>query len=352
MTESDQESAIAAEAVTRLLELDVSAVQRITGGGNNKLYRVDTQAGETLVVKYYFGQLSDNRDRLGAEFDGLDFLWRNGVRQISCPRACDREKGIGIYDYIFGEAASYATVSDDDIYQAVRFLGQLKELTESSEAEALPEAAEAGFSLDLLIDILYRRLARLQVVEPTLPLQKELCAFRDERLTPTLDRMVQLARSRRAAHGFSSEALLKPDQRTLSSSDFGFHNAVRRHDGEIIFVDFEYFGWDDPAKTISDFLLHPAMALEPVRSGAFVAASLDVFGDYDLADRLRTYFPLFGLKWTMIVLNEFLPEGWKRRLFSGANTENEEAYLRGQLEKAVTFLDSATEAGTEFPHGS
>jgi len=352
MTESDQESAVASEAVTRLLELDVSVVHPIAGGGNNKLYRVDTQAGETLVVKHYFRQLSDNRDRLGAEFDSLDFLWRNGVRQISCPRACDREKGIGIYDYISGEAASNATVSDDDIYQAVRFLGQLKELTELSEAEALPVAAEAGFSLDLLIDILYRRLARLQVVEPTLPLQKELCRFRDERLTPTLECMVQLTRSRRAADGFPSEALLKPHQRTLSSSDFGFHNAIRRPDGEIIFVDFEYFGWDDPAKTISDFLLHPAMALEPVRGGTFVAASLDVFGDYDLADRLRTYYPLFGLKWTMIVLNEFLPEGWKRRLFSGVNTENQEAYLRGQLEKAATLLVSATEAQTEFPHGS
>ncbi len=350
--DSDATAKASAKAVTRLLGLEVAGVRRIAGGGNNKLCRVDTLSGETLVAKHYFRQPSDNRDRLGAEFDGLDFLWRNGVTRIACPRACDREKGIGIYDHVPGEAAGNVAVSDSDIRQAVQFLGRLKELTESSEAEALPEAAEAGFSLDLLIDILRQRLERLQAVVPESPLQKELCAFRDERLAPALERVAQSAQSRRASDGYPSEARLAPTRRNLSSSDFGFHNAVRRPDGELIFVDFEYFGWDDPAKTISDFLLHPAMALEPARAEAFVATSVDAFGDDDLASRLRAYFPLFGLKWTMIVLNEFLPVGWKRRLFSGADAENEELYLRGQLKKAATFLNGAIEADTKFPYGA
>ncbi len=350
--EPDSTAEASAEVVARLLGLHVTAVQPIAGGGNNKLCRVDTRAGETIVVKHYFRQPSDNRDRLGTEFNGLDFLWRNGVRRIPCPRACDRERGIGIYDYVPGVTASNAAISDGDIRQAVRFLGRLKELTKFFEAESLPEAAEAGFSLDLLIDILHHRLDRLQAVEPSLPLQKELCMFRDERLAPALECIAQSARSRRAADGYASETQLRPDRRILSSSDFGFHNAVRKPDGELIFVDFEYFGWDDPAKTISDFLLHPAMVLEPARSEAFVQASLDAFGDDDLANRLRAYFPLFGLKWTMIVLNEFLPGGWKRRLFSGADAETEEAYLRRQLAKAETFLDSATEADKEFLHGA
>ena len=45
--------------------------------------------------------------------------------------------------------------------------------------------------------------------------------------------------------------------RVLSPSDFGFHNALRRPDGTIVFVDFEYFGWDDPAKMMADAMLHP-----------------------------------------------------------------------------------------------
>ncbi len=350
--EPDGTAEAAAEAVTRLLALDVTGVRRMAGGGNNKLCRVETRAGETLVTKHYFRQPSDNRDRLGAEFDGLDFLWRNGVRQIARPRACDREKGIGVYDHVAGEAAGNVAASAGDVRQAVQFLGRLKELTNLLEAEALPEASEAGFSLDALLDILRGRLERLREVAPDSPLQKEFCALRDERIAPALERIAESARSRRSGDGHPPEAPLEPARRNLSSSDFGFHNAIRRPDGELIFVDFEYFGWDDPAKTVSDFLLHPAMALEPARGKAFVAASLEAFGDDDLANRLRAYFPLFGLKWTMIVLNEFLPGGWKRRLFSGADAENEEAYLHGQLHKATAFLEGALRADAEFPYGA
>ena len=41
-------------------------------------------------------------------------------------------------------------------------------------------------------------------------------------------------------------------QRALSPSDFGLHNALRGQDGQLRFVDFEYFGWDDPVKLVSD----------------------------------------------------------------------------------------------------
>ena len=38
----------------------------------------------------------------------------------------------------------------------------------------------------------------------------------------------------------------------ISPSDFGFHNALRTNTGPVFF-DFEFSGWDDPAKTIIDF---------------------------------------------------------------------------------------------------
>ena len=350
--ELDATAKASADAVTRLLGLDVASVCLIAGGGNNKLYRVDTLVGETLVAKNYFRQPSDSRDRLYAEFEGLDFLWRNGIRRIARPRACDRKKGIGIYDYVAGEAAGSVAATNGDIRQAVQFLGRLKKLTELSGAEALPEASEAGFSLGALLQILRRRLERLRKVAPVSALQKEFCTFRDKQIVWAFERIAETAQSRRAVQGYSPEARLETGRRNLSSSDFGFHNAVRRPDGELILVDFEYFGWDDPDKTISDFLLHPAMALEPARGEAFVAASLDLFCDDDLANRLQAYFPLFGLKWTMIVLNEFLPGGWTQRLFSGADAENEEAHLQGQLKKAAVFLDGAIRANAEFPYGA
>jgi thiamine kinase-like enzyme len=109
--------------------------------------------------------------------------------------------------------------------------------------------------------------------------------------------------------GIGFDEPLAADVRTLSPSDFGFHNAIRRPDGTLAFVDFEYFGWDDPAKTIADFLLHPGMAIDAALKRRFAAAACRVFSDVPaLPARVQMAYALFGLKWVLILLNDFLPE--------------------------------------------
>src|SRR5439155_21002106 len=94
----------------------------------------------------------------------------------------------------------------------------------------------------------------------TAPFQ-ELKDFVEGEFAPLLERVIPWSEARLQSGGMSFEKEIAADQRTLSPSDFGFHNALRQADGRIIFLDFEYFGWDDPAKMIADFLLHPAMEL-------------------------------------------------------------------------------------------
>jgi hypothetical protein len=74
------------------------------------------------------------------------------------------------------------------------------------------------------------------------------------------------------------DAELAADRRTLSPSDFGLHNAIRRPDGSLAFVDFEYFGWDDPAKTLVDFVLHPGMLVSSNLAREFVTVPFRVRG--------------------------------------------------------------------------
>ena len=49
------------------------------------------------------------------------------------------------------------------------------------------------------------------------------------------------------------------DHLILSPSDFGFHNTIKSK--KLYFIDFEYFGLDDPVKLVIDFILHPGMKL-------------------------------------------------------------------------------------------
>ena len=126
--------------------------------------------------------------------------------------------------------------------------------------------------------------------------------------------------------------------RTLVPSDFGFHNSLRRTNGSLAFVDFEYFGWDDPVKLTADILLHPGRPLGQPQRHRFRQSVARVYGQgREFEDRLGAYLPLFGLRWVLILLNEFMPERWRRRQLAG-NSESWSTAKARQLDHARVFL--------------
>src|SRR5262249_37849068 len=131
----------------------------------------------------------------------------------------------------------------------------------------------------------------------------------DTTLAQLRDDVTAWCRREASAAGIAFDRALSLEDRTLSPSDFGFHNAIRRPGGGLVFLDFEYFGWDDPAKTIADFLLHPAMTLSAALKYRFAAGMIALFDNTaSLRARARIVYPLFALKWVTILLNDFLPE--------------------------------------------
>lgn len=47
--------------------------------------------------------------------------------------------------------------------------------------------------------------------------------------------------------GINLDDVFDPAQRTLSPADHGFQNTLVRN-GQLVFLDFEYAGWDDQAQ--------------------------------------------------------------------------------------------------------
>ena len=123
-------------------------------------------------------------------------------------------------------------------------------------------------------------------------------------MIPTLAKLKESANQRCSYFGNITSCGLTSFHRTLSPSDFGFHNAIRRSDDVLIFIDFEYFGWDDPAKTISDFLLHPAMQLNEEHSQMFLSNCTNVFSttDENLSKRITSKTKVFLLHGDMDVV--------------------------------------------------
>src|SRR5579885_2902904 len=88
--------------LARLLNREVTSVDRIGGGFNSQVYRVTT-AAEPVVLKIYFRHANDRRDRLATDYGSFEFLWANGVREIPRPILSDPGRGWAVYEFVEGE---------------------------------------------------------------------------------------------------------------------------------------------------------------------------------------------------------------------------------------------------------
>ena len=331
-TQTDEHIERLKSAAADLLSAKVEALEGVGGGRNSRVYRLSVDPSRSYALKAYFRDPSDSRSRMSTEFTSLSFLWQNGVRNVPKPLFFSQEHSCAIFEWIEGHRIGPDDVTDKEIYSATCFLSRLAGLRSRAGSESLGPASEACFSGRAIVENLGHRLNPL-LAHPDNP---DLRTFLASELMPAFERISNWSR-RRLGDAFDAELSLQ--ERTLSPSDFGFHNALQRGSGEVLFLDFEYFGWDDPAKTISDFLLHPAMNLSSTFKRQFATSVVEDFsGCSSLAERVKAFYPLFGLKWCLILLNEFLPEHLLRRRFAGMNNQDRRQRQSEQLAKAKHML--------------
>lgn len=304
-------------------------------GGNSRIYRLETPGG-LYALKCYPRAADDPRDRLGTEVAALRFLRANGIGGVPEVHGADAEAGLVLMEWIEGEVVG-AAADQDDLAEALVFLARVHGCRQAEGAAALPPAAEACLSAAEVVAQIGRRLQRLAPAASSAP---ELARFLQERFLPAFERVEAEARRGYEAAGFDFEAPLAADRRSLIPADFGFHNVVRRPDGRLAFVDFEYFGWDDPAKLAADFLLHPGSRHPAALRQAFAAGMAETHGDDPcFSTRLNLLYALYALRWALIVLNVFRPEHQAARGGDAATPGQPERV--GQLDKAQGFVVEA-----------
>jgi hypothetical protein len=301
-------------------------------GGNSRIYRVDC-GEQAYALKQYPAREDDPRDRLTTEVGALRLMEHYQVEGVPRVVGVDRDRGYALLSWI--EGAEVAELTDADIDAAVAFLASVHALRETPWAAEQPLASEACLSGEEIERQLSERLARLQGIAAT---EYDLIDFLEHSFMPERDVLVAKAKANMAAAGLDFAAELPQEQRSLVPSDFGFHNSLRRLDGSLAFVDFEYFGWDDPVKLVADVLLHPGWPLPLPQRRRFRQSALQLYGDDSVfAARLAGLLPLFGLRWVLILLNEFIPQRWRRRVLAGP-TESWNDAKRRQLAHAREFL--------------
>jgi hypothetical protein len=308
-----------------------------TGGRNSRIWRV-RKGVRAFALKHYRSRQDDPRDRLATEVSALRLMERCGIGTVPRVVGVDRERGYALLTWIDG--TDVTDVSDVDVNAACAFLAAIHGLRTTPSATEQPLASETclcGREIERQIE---ERLIQLRKAAGG---ERELIDFLDHSFADALIRASGRARARVAAADLVFTAELPQKWRSLVPSDFGFHNAMRLSDGSLTFVDFEYFGWDDPVKLTADILLHPGQLLQPRQRQEFRRLALRLYGDDPaFAHRLSAYLSLFGLRWVLILLNEFIPERWRRRVFAGDAGSWSDAKAR-QLQQAREFLASLPE---------
>jgi len=324
----------AQEAVTlgsQLAGRPVLAASPARPGGNSRVFRLDMAEGSPLSLKCYPPQSIDGRDRLGQEYEALSFLTREGIRLTPQPIARDAGKSCALYEWFDGEPAVLRPQADD-VDQLANFLIDLQQLCNAKGARELRNASASIFSPAEAVAQYRQRLDRLQRAADDYP---DLREFLDRRLVPSGASAIRRLEQRYASLGQDPEAPLALEHRALSPSDFGLHNALRGEDGQLRFVDFEYFGWDDPVKLVSDAAIHPGSDLGEASANRLLERLSAVFTakDPSFAVRRDVLYPVFGVIWCLIILNDYLPESRSRRVLA-AQGGDLKARFAGQLDKA------------------
>jgi hypothetical protein len=304
----------------------------LASGGNNRVFLVE--AGLTrYVAKWYFHDTGDARDRARAEFEFLSHIRAFGIRNVPKPIALDSPHHLALYEYIAGRPVKAGDISPVLIDEAARLFATINAVTIRASGVRLQSASDACFTIGEHIRSVDRRIERLSAIQQKSATDSDAAAFVTQMSVAWNGLKNRLLRD---FPGIDDE--LPDSWRSLSPSDFGFHNALLRDNGEICFLDFEYAGWDDPAKMVGDFFAHPGLPVPGDFFERFATGSLLPFDRRDeLIARVNHLSAVSRVRWCCIMLNEFLPEVASRRQFANPTADIGER-KRQQLEKARSLF--------------
>ena len=324
--------------VNSIYDEPIKSVEKLKGRGNSRIYKLSLNKKNSILLKDYPDLSVDPRPRMQTEVNALKLV--EDLGRTPKVVAFDKPQNIALYEWINGE--SLYKIEDHHIKQALNFIENLQSL---KEKDSWTPASEACFSAKQLIKQINFRFDRLLKTK-----NNDLNDFLIYTFEPLLSKVWENSEKNWPSNNLEKE--LPKSMQIFSPSDFGFHNAILKESGDLVFLDFEYFGRDDPVKLIADFIWHPGMTLSHLQKKDWVKGAFDIF-DYDpgLAQRFTSAWPLYGLRWSLIVLNEFLEDGWHKRAYANDNLRHlHQQKLENQLNKAKDICEQIQKTNMKCPY--
>jgi thiamine kinase-like enzyme len=311
----------------------IKNITPIHQGGNNQLYHIK-HIDQEFILKKYFKDSGDLRNRLETEYSFLKLAQERSPKYVPKTYARNVAKSVAIFEFIHGtKLKSSEEIDSFHISQAAKFIC---DLNINSSNVNFSNASEACFSIDEHLNLIDERIKELNKSLINNGKFKEIVNLLQSTWLKVKNNTNILCKK----NSILTSEVLEKNYRILSPSDFGFHNAIIKNDGGVVFIDFEYAGWDDPGKLVGDFFNQVAIPIDSKFQNQFLTESLN-FNDMRPKDqgRICALNNVYRIKWCCIILNIFIRKNLERRLFSNPNL-NVELLKTTQLNKSKLLLES------------
>lgn len=317
----------------RELGVNPKSLVKLTGGINNRVYRCGDR-DQKWVIKGYATAKERKTDRMEAEKQFLEFASKAVPGLTPSLIHADNKRRCVVLEYIEGEKFAEGISPDsEDVESARRFIQLLNSAPRIAQRTIRHNAAEGFLSLS-------EHLANVQT-----RLEAMSCDHLSSSLKGDAKQLIQnlikrYAEVRMATNKFISNGLVSDrigtDQRCISPGDFGFHNAIKTKTG-ICFFDFEFSGWDDPAKTTVDFILQPRVPVLGLGSPLMNAWRPE---HQETVKRRCNYLePILRLKWSCIMVTVLNPSRLKQIILINPEAEDD-LFIQRRMERAWALLAS------------
>jgi hypothetical protein len=325
-----------------LCPFPVSEVSFAGSGSNSRIFKIKTSE-QDYALKFFRKNPNDVNNRLAAELAASQFFKKFNIPNTSELIQYSDIYNCALFNWIEGTKIEQITRSEID--GALSFIRKIFQVKHGPEVNSFPFGIEACVSGIEVVNQIKKRLINL---ERSASLHNELSTLLTNKFKPLLNEITITANETYVLSNHNFNDQIKDELLILSPVDFGFHNAILKNK-QLIFFDFEYFGWDDPTHLIADTVLHPGMIISNEDKKYFMEVSLELLRKRDpfIENRYAALIPLYALRWACIILNPFLDT---YQVIGGniKSTEDLANLRKKQFIKAEVYLQKATDLLAEL----
>ena len=307
------------------------SLKRLQGGINNRVFSCGS-ANKLWVIKGYTPRQPGQHDRMQAEVEFLQFAQRVAPCCTPALYQIDHERRCVVLEHLEGKAFPEGVQpSETSVVEAVEFFRKINSRHRLAKRCIHQNASEGFPSLRGHLRNVHERLERMN------------CSHLDPKFRRQVGTLLEqlhreLAETKHRTDRMIDQGMVDDEiddgLRCISPSDFGFQNAIQTPQG-VCFIDFEFAGWDDPAKAAQDFVLQPRVPV--AKSPSPLLDAIPPEHRMIVDRRYEAMGPILQLKWVCIQLAILQPKRFKE-ILNVAPEQTTSSAIQIRLEKASNFL--------------